>query len=79
MKSATSAREIFPLIVLSVLGKPWRYMPVRFPFVKAPGRTIVQSRRLSFVICVRSTQEEPKHDVLPEEIQIGPTVPDAEG
>ncbi len=34
---------------------------------------------LAYVICVRSTQEEPKHDVLPEEIQIGPTVPDAEG
>ena len=34
---------------------------------------------LACVICVRSTQEEPKHDVAPEEIQIGPTVPDAEG
>ena len=34
---------------------------------------------LAYVICVRATQEESKHDVLPEEIQIGPTVPDAEG
>ena len=34
---------------------------------------------LAYVICVRSTQEEPNHDVLPEEGEIGPTVPDSEG
>lgn len=33
---------------------------------------------LTYMICIRATQEEPKHDVLPEEIQIASTVPDAE-
>src|SRR5262249_10249280 len=46
MKSATSAREILALIVLSVTGKPCRYRPVRPPFVKPPGRTMIQSVRL---------------------------------
>ena len=46
MKSATSAREILALIVLSVTEKPCRYRPVRLPFVNAPGRTMIQSVRL---------------------------------